>query len=224
MKQLSSDVINYKEIFYQNREQIRKDFVNLWDKTMLYNIWNKVYLKEIIKKNNISFPSYNWGEDIEFNRLYLNSINNMFNSKKYFYHYVREREGAATKIYKPEIFDVRKKEFFEFNEYFEKWKLSKEQYYEYSCRRYIERVLGCIENVYCSKFSFFERYKIIKMMIIDSVTRESLKYAIPTSKKIRVMLLPIKLKLTFVTMMMGRMVNILKNKFPSLFNKLKNRR
>lgn len=221
---MSSDKINYTKRIYKTHDKIKKDFVNLWDNTMLYNIWNKVYLAKIIKENKIEFPKNNWGEDVEFNRMYLSKINSMYNSDKCFYHYIRERKGAATKNYKPEIFETRKKEFGEFNEYFKKWGISKDEYYEYSCRRYIERVLGCIENVYCSNMKFKNRYKEIKKFIYDPITRETLKYAQPKSKKIKIMLIPIKFKLVLISMLMGRTFNIIKNKFPSLFNKLKNRR
>lgn len=221
---LSMDKINYKEKYYTSHEKIKKDFVNLWDSTMLYNIWNKIYSARIIKENKITFPGYNWGEDVAFNRLYLNKIEKIYNSKKLFYHYIRERKGAATKNYKQEFFNIRKKEFVEFNEYFEEWGISKNKYYEYSCRRYIERVLGCIENVYCSNMNFINRYKEVKQIICDPITRESLKYAKPKSKKVKIMLIPIKLKLILISMLMGKTFNIVKNKFPSLFNKLKNRR
>lgn len=221
---LSSDLIKYDEKYYSNIEEIRNDFVNLWDNSMLYNIWNKIYLREIINKNNICFPDYFWGEDVKFNRAYLDSISSMYNSKKCFYHYIREREGAVTKKYKPEIFDIRKEEFKEFNDYFDKWNISKDDYYEYSCRRFIERLLGCIENVYCSDMKLSSRYKSVKNLIKDPITRESLKYAKPKSGKVKIMLIPIRLNLVVITMLMGRMFNIVKTKCPSLFNKLKNRR
>lgn len=221
---LSRDEINYKEKFYKDKKAMKKDFVELWDNTMLYNIWNKVYVKKIIDENNIKFPKANWGEDVEFNRLYLNVINNMYNSNKCFYHYVREREGAATKNYKKNLFQIRKNEFKEFNDYFESWNIKKEKYYEFSCRRYIERILGCIENVYCSDMKFIERYKEIKTIIKDETTRKTLKYVEPKSKKIKIMLIPIKLKLTLITMLMGKTFNSIKTKHPDLFNKLKNRR
>lgn len=221
---LSRDEIKYKEKYYKDKKSIKKDFVELWDNTMLYNIWNKVYVRKIIEENSIRFPKSNWGEDVDFNQKYLNVINNMYNSNKCFYHYIRERAGAATKKYKENIFEIRKNEFKQFNEYFESWNIKKEKYYEFSCRRYIERVLGCIENVYCSNMKFIERYKEIKTIIKDETTRETLKYAQPKSKKIKLMLIPIKLKLTLAAMLMGKTFNEVKTKHPELFNKLKNRR
>lgn len=221
---LSRDEITYKDKFYKDKKSLAKDFVDLWDNTMLYNIWNKVYIKKIIDENNIKFPKSNWGEDVEFNRLYLNAIKNMYNSNKCFYHYIRERNGAATKNYKENLFEIRKNEFKEFNEYFESWNIKKDKYYEFSCRRYIERILGCIENIYCSDMNFKLRFKEIKKMINDPITREALEYTKPKSKKIKLMLIPIKLRLTLITMLMGKTFNSIKIKHPDLFNKLKNRR
>lgn len=221
---ISSDIINYRENYYSSHDEIKNDLINLWDKSILYNVWNKVYLKSIIDRYNIKFIDFYFGEDVEFNKKYLNVVKNLYNSEKCFYHYIREREGAVTKEFKSDIFDIRKKEFEEFNDYFEKWGIAKADYFEFSCRRYIERILGCIENTYCTKMSFENRYKTIKMMIMDSTTRKALKYIRPKSKKIQILIIPIKLRLTLITMIMGKIFNTLKSKNPRLFNKLKNRR
>lgn len=61
LERINYDLISYKEKYYENKEEIKKDFVELWDNTMLYNIWNKVFLNRIIKENNIEFSSHNWG-------------------------------------------------------------------------------------------------------------------------------------------------------------------
>ena len=224
LERINYDLISYKEKYYENKEEIKKDFVELWDNTMLYNIWNKVFLNRIIKENSIEFSSHNWGEDVIFNRIYLRCIKNLYNSKQAFYHYVREREGALTKNYKENLFDVRKKEYYEFNAYFKIWDIKEEEYIEFSSRRFIERMLGCIENIYCQDTTFKKRYKEIKRIIKDDLTRETLKVAKPKSKKTKITLIPIKLKSVLLTMLMGRVFHYIKVKHPSTFNKLKNRR
>lgn len=223
-KILSSDEIKYSKRFYKSKNEIKTDFINLWDNTMLYNIWNKIYVKKIIDENNIEFHKYNWGEDVEFNKLYLNKITNLYNIDKCYYHYIREREGSATKKFKENLFEIRKKEFYQFNEYFESWDIDKKEYYEFSCRRYIERVFGCIENIQSSNYQFMYRYKLIKLYINDPTTEEALRYIKPTSKKMKIMIIPLKMKLVSVTMLMGHFFHIIKSRYPSLFNKLKNRR
>ena len=224
LERINYDLISYKEKYYENKEEIKKDFVELWDNTMLYNIWNKVFLNRIIKENSIEFSSHNWGEDVIFNRIYLRCIKNLYNSKQAFYHYVREREGALTKNYKENLFDTRKKEYYEFNAYFKIWDIKEEEYIEFSSRRFIERILGCIENIYCQDTTFKKRYQEIKKIVKDDLTRETLKVAKPKSKKTKITLIPIKLKSVLLTMLMGKIFHYIKVKHPSTFNKLKNRR
>lgn len=221
---ISSDKINFKNHLYKSKNEIKAELVELWDSSMLYNIWNKVYLSSIIKENEIKFPNIYFGEDIEFNKKYLENTNIFYNSSNCFYHYIRERNGAVTKKYKEDLFDIRKNEFFLFNNYFEKEEINKNEYYEFSCRRYIERILGCIENIYCSSLNFKDRYNEVKKIINDDITRECLKYAKPKSGKIKLMLVSIRIKNVMLTMVMGKFFNLLKNKFPAIFNKLKNRR
>lgn len=221
---VSQDKINYKNKLYHSKEEIRNDLVELYDNTMLYNPVNKVYVREIIEKNFLKFPNYNWGEDVEFNRKYLFKIQNMYNSDVCLYHYIRERDCSITKKYKENLFTIRKKEFFEFNEYFELWKIPKSKYYEFSCRRYIERVLGCIENEFCIKKTFKNRYKNIKCMINDELTIEAIKYVKPKSKKIKLMIIPLKFRLTILTFVMGFFIHFIKASNPVLFNKMKNKR
>ena len=220
----STDKVNYCKKLLKSREEIKNNLIDLYDNTMLYNPVNKVYLKEIIDQYKIKFPNYNWGEDVEFNRRYLNNINSMYNSDICLYHYVRERETSITKRYKHNLFEIRVKEFFEFNEYFEKWEISKKDYYEFSCRRYIERILGCIENEFCSNLNLKIKYKNIKSMIKNETTREAIKYIKPKSKKISILIIPIKLRSATMAFIIGWILHIIKDKMPSLFNKLKNKR
>ena len=88
---LSSDVINAKFLYMEGKKAIKDNLIYLWDKHMLYNIWNKVYVKEILEENNIEFPEYNFGEDMEFNKLYLSSISSFYNSDRCFYHYINQQ-------------------------------------------------------------------------------------------------------------------------------------
>ena len=72
--------------------------------------------------------------------------------------------------------------------------------------------------------SFIQRYNAIKKMINDDITREALKFMKPKSKKVFIIMLPIKYRLTFSTMIIGRMFHFIKSKLPGVFNRLKNRR
>lgn len=220
----SYDLIKVGRKNYRSENEIKKDLVYLWDNHMLYNVWNKVYLLSIIKKNNIKFPNYNFGEDMEFNKCYLSNISKFYNSDRCFYHYIKERKDSITAKYNSNLFDIRVKEYYEFNKYFEENGFDEEEYIEFSSRRFIERVLGCVENICGSNLSVKQKKKEINKIINHNLTNKTLKISKLNSKKIKIMVIPIKLKCTWLLYKMGCYINKVRIMNPKLFNKLKNKR
>ena len=61
-------------------------------------------------------------------------------------------------------------------------------------------------------------------IIYDETTREELKKIKPQSKKIKILLIPYRVKSVLLAMIMGKGLAFCKRKFPQLFNSLKNKR
>lgn len=223
-KTISSDLIFANEKYYSSKEEFNSDLVYLWDMHMLYNIWNKVYKATIIKENRIKFFKQNFAEDMEFNKNYLNYCNTVYNSKKAFYHYFKERVGSITNKYNEDLFNIRVREYYEFNKYFEMQGIEKEKYIEFSSRRFIERVLGCVENITSSKINLKGKKEKIKSIVNNSLVKETILIAKPKSKKIKIMLYPIKIKNSFLCIIFYSTISLIRSKFPAIFNSLKNRR
>lgn len=218
------DKIFIDEKYYADSDSINEDLVYLWDSHMLYNVWNKVYSSKIIKDNNLYFPNFNFGEDMWFNQKYLDLVKTFYNSDKCYYHYIKERKGSLTSKFNPNLFNLRIKEYLEFNDYFIKHGLTEKEYLEFSSRRFIERVLGCIENICSSKLDNKSKKSKIKLILNDSITREALAHIKPRSLKIKVLLVPVKLKSALLTYFVFNRVSNIRKFSPILFNKLKNRR
>lgn len=219
---ITKDLITFQEKLYTSLEELKVDLVSLWDAHMLYNVWNKMYSLTLIKKHNLQFPNMNFGEDMKFNISYLKFVNRFYNTDRCFYHYIKERSGSLTSKYKENLFEIRKAEYKEFVEYFNN--LGIENYQEFNSRRFIERVLGCVENICSSNLTKKEKKKAISVILKDPVVAETIKIANPKSKKVKIMLIPLKLKSTFLTHFTGNFISNVRKKFPHLFNKLKNKR
>lgn len=220
------DEIYSAEKFYQNKEEIKQDFIEMWEKHIYYTIGNKLYLTKIIEDYHLRFQTGNWGEDLNFNRNYLLHAQKVYNTAKCYYHYIRERAGAATKKYNPNLFEVRVKENKDFADFFEKYGLSHEQYEHFIAKRYMERTLGCIENLFHQEctLSVKEKRQKIKEIIEHEETRKYLKIFKPNSKKVAIMLIPYRLHMYTLAMIMGKFLCFVKEKLPTVFNRLKNRR
>lgn len=218
--------IKCEEKNYKNKSEIKEDLVKLWDNALMYNIWNKLYKSEIIKSNGIRFIEYSMGEDLEFNKNYLTFCNNIYVTSKCLYHYVREREGAATQKYVKGWFDIRFKEHISLIKFFEEYGINSPEVNEYLARRYVERVLGCIENEFNRKNekSIKEKFEEINKILNNNEVNKAVKIMKPKSKKVKVLLIPIKRKSKYVTYFMGYSLAFSRKHFNRLFFHLKHQR
>lgn len=87
-----------KEIVYKNNNDLKNDFINLFQYTYIYPVWNKVYSRKIINKYNVRFPeSIKFAEDLVFNMKIYPHIEKAQIIKEALYHYVsRENESITT--------------------------------------------------------------------------------------------------------------------------------
>ena len=78
-----------------------KIFKDLFLSDMLYTVWNKLYRREFLIENNISFEKYELGEDVRFNLDVYRKVNKVYLSQDSYYVYVIGRKGSAMSSYNP---------------------------------------------------------------------------------------------------------------------------
>ncbi|MEW9094156.1 MAG: glycosyltransferase [Clostridiaceae bacterium] len=215
------------DIFYPSRESIKKDLVSLWNKSLMYNVWNKFYRLDIIQEHDIRFSTeLAMGEDLDFTNKYFMYCNSFYILNNCFYHYIREREDSATTRYVEGWFEIRVEEHKRLLSFFENYGITTLEAKEFLSRRFIERVVGCIENELNNKNTAnrSKKRKNIKEMINHLYTRESLRDAKLTSKKMKVILLPIRIKNVSLTYAVGILISFVRKRMPHIFIRLKQRR
>ena len=78
-----------------------KIFKELFLSDMLYTVWNKIYRREFLLENNLSFEQYELGEDVRFNLNAYRNVNKVYLSQDSYYVYVIGRKGSAMSSYNP---------------------------------------------------------------------------------------------------------------------------
>lgn len=94
---------------------------------------------------------------------------------------------------------------------------------EYLDRRYIERLVGCVENE-CSPESgksLKGRLAKIRQMIDDAYTLPCARRARLTSLRMKLLVLPIRHKWYKITLLLGYVMSFCRNNLPVLFARLK---
>ncbi len=217
----------YPTCFYKNKDEIKEHLVDMWDSDLLSNVWNKLYSMDLIREKNLRYrDGHVYTEDRVYNRQFIENCESIAFTSECLYYYVRERVGSTTEKYRDDSFLIRNKEYKEFTQHYKKLGIWNEKSREYTSREFIERIAGCIENVFHSgkKLSYKQKYEKIKYMVKYPDTREAIKYARCRSKKMRIFVLPIKWNWTLGAYIMGYTIYFIRSKNPVLFHKLKSSR
>lgn len=209
-----------------SKEDINNKMLDLWEKAVPYNSVNKLYKSNLIKENGILFADLTMGEDLEFNTQVLLKCNKIALLPDCFYHYIREREGAATTKYVKNWFRIRKEENKRILQFFNELR-SPENISsldsEYIARRFINRVIGCMENEFRSG-NPNNKYYAIKQMIEDDEVQQSARITKKNSTAIRVLVILIKNRLVILCYAAIATISFVKKYSPRLFEYLKYRR
>ena len=209
-------------VTYTTRRAFREQAYQLFDQNLLYTPWNKLYDGAYIRDNHLRFSDTFW-DDFPFNLSVIRDVERVAVSDQKYYHFMRARAESETAKYRPDMYEKREEEHRWMVELYHYWNVDNEPSREFVARRYIERVIGCIENVTnptCT-LSRKEKMKEIGRIICSDTVKEQLPLMQARSLYMKVMLIPIRLKSAFLTYVEGVFISFIRRKSTKTFAKLK---
>lgn len=220
-KYMTDDYV-VQDAVYPNKEEFRKNAYKLFDKNLLYTPWNKLYEAKYIMENNLRFPTTFW-DDFPFNVSIVRNVERVTVTSRQYYHFLRARTESETAAYRPGMYEKREEEHGWMVNLYKEWHVWDEASKEMIARRYIERFIGCVENVTNPKCEMTEKEKRreIKKMLANPRVAEMARHARPHSSYMKIMLLPVKWKSTLLTYLEAKIITYVKTKNTKLFTKLK---
>ena len=211
-----------KSMSFLTQNAFRENAYLLFDKNLLYTPWNKLYLADYIRNKKIYFPDTFW-DDFPFNLAVIRDVERVCVTSQCYYHFIRKRIESETARYRSDMYQKREDEHKWMLDLYHYWNVQDEASQEFLARRYIERIVGCVENVTnpdC-KLQKAEKKAVINQMIHSSHAICAVKIARPKSIYMKLMLLPIKWRNTELTFLEGRLISRVKSRNTKLFAKLK---
>ena len=207
---------------FGSQREFRENAHKLFDRNLLYTPWNKLYLSSYILENKLYFPQTFW-DDFPFNLSVVRDVERVAVTSKKYYHFIRKRAESETAKYRADMFDKREEEHSWMLDLYKHWDVDSPEIREFLARRYIERVIGCVENVTNRNCTLTPKEKKaqIKKMISSQSAREAVKTAKPNSKYMKLMLMPIKWNNTPLTYLEGKLISRVKSGNTKLFARLK---
>ncbi len=211
---------------YPTQHEFRVAAAQLFDQNLLYPPWNKLFLRERIERLNIRFRPTFW-DDFPFVLDYIRDVERVGVTEQAYYHFIRQRAESETSKWRPDMYEKREEEHGWMLDLYRHWGLEGDTTsMEVVQRRYIERLVGCIENVCNSscELSVSEKLALIEQMITTERAQLAVELARPRSRMMRTMLVPIKKQNAKMAYREGRIISFVKSHNTKVFATLKARR
>lgn len=210
---------------FATQREFREHAHELFDQNLLYTPWNKLFLASYIKDNKLYFPQTFW-DDFPFNLSVVRDIEKVAVTSEKYYHFIRKREESETARYRSDMYEKREEEDGWMKDLYAYWNVSSPESKEFLDRRYIERLVGCVENLTNKNCDLPRRAKLkeIRQYITTPRAKEAVANAQPRSSYMKIMLIPFKLRSTLLTYLESNVISYVKSGNTKLFATLKARR
>ena len=207
---------------FATQREFREHAHELFDRNLLYTPWNKLFRADYIKDNRLYFPQTFW-DDFPFNLSVVRDIEKVAVTEQCYYHFIRKREESETARYRSDMYEKREEEDGWMKDLYAYWNVSSPAVQEFLDRRYIERLIGCVENLTNKNCTLPvpEKLKLIRGYITSPRAKAAVKGAEPGSKYMKVMLIPIRLRSTLLTFAESMVISYVKSGNTKLFARLK---
>ncbi len=200
--------VSQPDCVYESQQDFRVNAWRLFDCNMLYPPWNKLFLLEYLREQQIEFP-YTFWDDLPFNLSVIRNVERVGVLSNRYYHFIRARAESETAKYRDNMYEKREEEHRWMLDLYKHWDMSDERSVEMLYRRYIERVLGCVENLASPEctLSIAQKIKRVKKMISVPEVKLALGLSRPRSLMMKIMLIPVKMKCASLTYLEGAFIS-----------------
>lgn len=208
---------------YPDIAAFRQNAYHYFNASLLSLPWNKLFSMEEIQRKHLRFRDTKW-DDHHFCMDYLMDCKNVVLSSMTKYHWYRSRKGSETMINYSDVhmFEKRKEHFEHILMLYRHWGIADEASMDAISCYYAGRLAQCIQELSDNQnISAPERRVKIREILNDPLSVEALRQAHSLSKKMEIMVAPMKLKSVGLSMLMGRAISFVRSAAPGLFIRMK---
>ncbi|NLH92536.1 MAG: glycosyltransferase family 2 protein, partial [Atopobium sp.] len=211
---------------FGSQAEFRASAWRLFDQNLLYSPWNKLFRRSYAESLGLRFKPTFW-DDFPYVLDFIRDVGRVGVTERAYYHFIRSRAESETSKWRPDMFEKREEEHGWMLDLYDHWGLAGDAAsMEMVQRRYVERLVGCIENV-CEPsctLSVAEKRQLIGRMITSDRAQLAVSVARPRSGMMRAMLGPIRSKNVGLAYNEGCLISYVKRHNTKMFATLKARR
>lgn len=209
------------DVSYDRKEDLRKAVIDLEDKTLFGYQWNHLYKREIVMNHHIRFRPVHLYEDYFFNLSYIEYASSMAVVSCTGYYYNKRMNQSLTKQFVSDYFKLSRKRVVSMVDAYRRWGLYDAKIQNRSGQRYLRYTLSALmrNNEKEAGMSLADRKRWIKRLFQDEFYYDVVRKCVPESSYLKILQKMINRKSVAGCLLMGKMLYILRRRFPQIYNK-----
>ena len=215
--------VSCKETLIQDQDLLRKEVIDLEEKTLYGYAWNKFYDLQYLRKLHLEFENVTLIEDIAFNVNYFMDIDSMNLLDITPYHYKKRMENSLTSKFVPAYFELHEKRIQMILDQYKYWGLCTAEVKGRLANLYARYIFSALQRN-CDRRSGMDgkaRKQWVHDLFASPLFQELMPYATTSGGALGIMVSALKKERSCLCRAGGRFIYMIKNKLPILFAKLK---
>lgn len=224
---LQSFPISYEhELYISAQDALRKEVIELERKTLLGYAWNKFYRFSKIKENNLRFEKITLIEDVLFNIHFLPFATKMNILRCTPYHYMKRMDASLTNKFVKDYFALHRQRVFELLQLYKSWQMCTPQVCSVLADIYVRYIFSALQRN-CepqAEMTHSERVLWLEDLYCDTLFNVLSPYFSGNNPIVRILSFCLAHKCKAICLFLGRIIYIVKKRFPKIFSRAKQNR
>lgn len=215
--------VRYPDRYFTDIQKLREEMIYIEKSTLLGYAWNKFYSIDFLRKNELKFETITLIEDIVFNVKVFSCLASLQIIDYIGYHYNKRCNESLTGKFVPDYFALHKRRVSILYEVYKSWNMVTSDVVDILCNLYVRYIYSALQRN-CDKRAKMN-YKTRKLWLKTLYNDELFKILMPTGRPqgrlASIMFFLLNKRYVLVTLIVARLMYIVKNKMPILFAGLK---
>lgn len=218
-----SKQVSLETKYLKSKEEVRESIIKLEESTLYGYAWNKIYDLTYLKQCDIKFEKITLIEDIMFNVQYFENIERLNILSDALYYYEKRMGNSLTAKYVNEYFELHRQRVGLVYEQQKRWNRDTKEVRSILGKIYCRYIYSAIQRNFDKRsgMNFKMRYQWLRKIYSDALFEELMPYAESSNIQQKVLAFFLKYKISIGCLIMGRIIDFVKNKMPMVFAKIK---
>lgn len=214
------------ERYYDTKEELRKNIIDLEVQTLYGYAWNKFYRLDYLKTIGLKYEIVTLIEDILFNVKYCMNIEKMNVLAITPYHYNKRMDNSLTAKFVPTYYELHRRRIELIYNQYKEWNMCDESVKSKLATLYTRYIFSALQRN-CdvrANMTLKNRVQWMESVFEERIFKDLIPYGKPESTVLKVMISCLKKKRVYSCLILGRLIYVVKKKLPMLFTKVKQNR